>query len=563
MKKSKSALMVGIIWTSIILILLTAGTFAAQTVIVVQPSDSNRLTGTVGVSFTYIDGNFDTTLHDVNIDIAFSTTAGAFTTSLVADGNLDTYCGVGVNYTSLQTCTFTFNTTAQTDGNYFIDINITTEIEGGSVDQNSVTDSSDNNFSLDNSVATLTISAPLAGASSAALVDVVLTYSSSESDISKYWVQVDSQTEIDNGTNLSYTFAGLVIGDHLLRVKATDDLDNNSAQATVAISVFGTSGGGTNCGDNTCNGTETAATCPSDCSAVCGDNACTHTESVDNCPVDCGPSQVCGNNVCDNGENFNNCPNDCEAPKGQIIKEIVLNRETKGKPTPDDMRRILEAAGASPNAIEKATEALSKTSIGRNFEVTKSTDDSGNESFTTVVELVVSNTTGKMLRNVKVIEEIPKQAVENASNIATSTVFTVLKSDPIVEFTIDTLDAGETRSIKYRFDDQISDEEIALFSMPFVSDFLEDQPVLTCAELNCDDGNSCTIDSCETNRCLNIPAPDGQSCGIGLVCQQGNCTDATTGEIVEVKEEDSSGLIIGIVVVVIIAIAAYTFYLKK
>ncbi|MCH7902658.1 hypothetical protein IIC68_02810, partial [archaeon] len=124
------------------------------------------------------------------------------------------------------------------------------------------------------------------------------------------------------------------------------------------------------------------------------------------------------------------------------------------------------------------------------------------------------------------------------------------------------LSNGQTKTIKYTINDQLTDQQIALFSMPFVSDFFEEAG-LTCAELNCDDKNSCTIDSCENGRCLNIPSPDGQSCGIGLICQQGQCTDATTGEIVEVSEEDNSGLIIGIVVVVLVALGAYFVYSRK
>ena len=87
----------------------------------------------------------------------------------MADGNLDTYCGTGTDYAAgTTTCTFTFNTTtAPADGNYFVDINITTEVTGGGVDQNSVTDSSDNNFVIDNTVPTVTFTVPTAASTSA------------------------------------------------------------------------------------------------------------------------------------------------------------------------------------------------------------------------------------------------------------------------------------------------------------------------------------------------------------------------------------------------------------
>ena len=64
------------------------------------------------------------------------------------------------------------------------------------------------------------------------------------------------------------------------------------------------------CGDLSCNGGESALTCPVDCSASCGDSYCTHDETSFSCPSDCGGA-VCGNNICEGGENITNCAQDC------------------------------------------------------------------------------------------------------------------------------------------------------------------------------------------------------------------------------------------------------------
>jgi hypothetical protein len=96
------------------------------------------------------------------------------------------------------------------------------------------------------------------------------------------------------------------------------------------------------CGNNTCEGSETPDTCPSDCgrpAAYCGDyicdtnesrsscpsdctfidestcnnnNRCEYGETYEGCPSDCVRGTVeCGNNFCDAGEDFANCPADC------------------------------------------------------------------------------------------------------------------------------------------------------------------------------------------------------------------------------------------------------------
>jgi len=326
-----------ILLTTLVLILFLAGFSHAadHEVIVVQPSDSNRMSGTVGAAFSYVDGNFVVATHDVNVDIYYSLTAGAFTTLLVDNVNADDYCGTDVDYASVQTCTYPFDTSLIPDGNYFVDINVTTFTTADPSDQNSVTDSSDNDFQIDNTASALTIVSPTSNQSFGYSANsVVMTYSSSELDIVKYWVQVDSGTEVDNGTATTYTFNNLSVGAiYILKVKATDTLDNNSAQATVTILITSPPSGSTRCGDNSCNGTETAITCAKDCPAICGDKACTHTENPTTCPADCGVAIVCGNETCEEGETNANCPADCEAEDTtDEDNEETDNEQSGGEP---------------------------------------------------------------------------------------------------------------------------------------------------------------------------------------------------------------------------------------
>ncbi len=552
----------GLLLLSMAILLSATSAMAVGVVTVTQPNDANTVAGTIGIAFTYVDVNFVAALHDVSVDVYISDNAGDFDANIaVNDINADTYCGADVDYATAKTCNLSFNTASKADGDWFIDINGTTYTTANTDDQNSVTDSSDAAFTIDNNATTPLIDSPLSGQIFGSVHSITFSYHTSDADIAKYWVYSDSLSPIDNGTNLSYGFSGLGEGSHTLNVKSMDNLDNNSAVASVTITIAApsTGGGGEYCGNGTCGGTETSATCPQDCAPVCGDGACTGTESVNTCPADCGPSVVCGNSVCNSGENFNNCPSDCEAPKGQIVRETILSRESKGKPTPDDMRRILEAAGASPNAIEKATAALGKASASRKVEVVKTTDDKGKETFTTIVEIIVENISGKALKNVKVVEEIPKQAAQNAQNIATATSFRVLKADPIMEFTVDSLTAGGSSSIKYTLDKALTEQDIALYSAPFVSDL--EEVAVSCDQLNCDDSNPCTSDSCGADRCINIPKADGTSCGTGKVCSAGTCIESSAREIA--GEGDNTSLIAGIALVIIIAAGAYYFYSKK
>lgn len=61
------------------------------------------------------------------------------------------------------------------------------------------------------------------------------------------------------------------------------------------------------CGNGTCDGSESNATCPNDC-PICGDGICSAGEDPYNCPSDC--QTICGNGICEQDE-YSTCPYDC------------------------------------------------------------------------------------------------------------------------------------------------------------------------------------------------------------------------------------------------------------
>jgi hypothetical protein len=88
-----------------------------------------------------------------------------------------------------------------------------------------------------------------------------------------------------------------------------------------------------------------------------------------------------------------------------------------------------------------------------NVKVQKITDAEGNASYKTTVTTTVRNNTGKDQKNVKVVVEVPKEVSETASRITSGTIFTVLKDDPILEFTLPLVKAGETQTVTYTVTD--------------------------------------------------------------------------------------------------------------
>jgi hypothetical protein len=71
------------------------------------------------------------------------------------------------------------------------------------------------------------------------------------------------------------------------------------------------------CGDGTCNGSESCATCSADCGtcpSACGDGTCNGTETCSSCKADCGTCPpACGDGMCNGSETCSSCKADCGA----------------------------------------------------------------------------------------------------------------------------------------------------------------------------------------------------------------------------------------------------------
>lgn len=85
------------------------------------------------------------------------------------------------------------------------------------------------------------------------------------------------------------------------------------------------------CGDNECNGDETANSCPQDCGgsqAVCGDGSCNGSETINTCAADCSGNPVCGDNLCNGTETVNTCAQDCGGAQANCGDAVCNNGET-------------------------------------------------------------------------------------------------------------------------------------------------------------------------------------------------------------------------------------------
>ncbi len=216
-------------------------------------------------------------------------------------------------------------------------------------------------------------------------------------------------------------------------------------------------------------------------------------------------------------------------PKTTI--ELETNKEVKV--TPDSIKKVLEEINVEKNSV--ALEALNnRVEFSRDLKVEKTVQGS-KESFASTIGVSVSNPGTEILKNVKVVEVVPKEIAFDANELSSSFEFIVLKSDPVIQFIVKELKAGETVKLSYTVKKKVTQEAFNLFAAPLVVDLTlpEKSKTITsepktsnlCESISCNDNNPCTIDSCNSSNgtCSYSNEVNGISCADNKVCSNGSC----------------------------------------
>ncbi|MDD5162865.1 MAG: Ig-like domain-containing protein [Candidatus ainarchaeum sp.] len=492
--------------------------------------------------FSYVrDGNltidFNVQNIDVNnllVDLNYSSQKTQGTgTVIVADLNLNTLGTTGAyhcedtNFLNATDCGIDWNIATVPDGNYYLLLLVK---DGVNTDFNS----SDNNFMVDNTAPTVSISSPTDGSTSTSST-VTLQYSGSDSNsgIARYWVAVDSNAAgsfIDNNLNASYSFTGQVNGIHVYYVKATDNADNNSSDAnvTVTVSVSGENNNGSG--------------------EICGNGYCHYAfETCSSCPADCGACQTAGDNG--NGQ---------ESGQGALTvkQEESAFLEKEYFSFVDGSIGIIEEGNENLGLNLKRIVTEKEIKISRSMKMFSLLNSKAEQKgFFNKITLFIENISGKNLDNLEILESIPKEFAEKASQIKSNYPFETIKEDPLIKFNLPTLSAGKKVEITYDFNNtsqtkQKIEEAFNKLEAPAVLIAMTEKD--NCLGVLCNDSNSCTVDICIEGGCAYKP-----KCVNGAICDNGKCIRATeTQQPIQEQEKTMQTDSIIIVIVTVIGIIA-------
>ncbi|MDD5163768.1 MAG: hypothetical protein PHD95_06215 [Candidatus ainarchaeum sp.] len=180
--------------------------------------------------------------------------------------------------------------------------------------------------------------------------------------------------------------------------------------------------------------------------------------------------------------------------------ETIVEQAIEGSLTGEEITSILTEAGYD-NVTSKMLETAQEVQVTQGITVEKNTSATGAVSYKATVTISLTNDSTKDWKNAKLVVEIPKTVAASASEITSSYAMKVLKSDPIIEFTVAEVKAGETASVAYEISKNITSAIANTIRSPIVAGFTEVKAPTPPAVPKCGNG---TCESGETNA--NCPA---------------------------------------------------------
>ncbi|MFH1224321.1 MAG: hypothetical protein V1676_00785 [Candidatus Diapherotrites archaeon] len=237
---------------------------------------------------------------------------------------------------------------------------------------------------------------------------ITVAYSgTSQNGIAKYYVRIDTNDWIDNGTSTSYSFSGLNYAAHVVYVIANDTTDVNSATASASFTL-----------------------------SPIGEAPV--TEAIGGTPEEGGAQGTEGTQGTEG-----------QAAQTETIAESTFVFEQRGQ----GARGALAGLGIPQVQLEQAAAMSGK--VIRSVEITKALKGEM-LYYNSKITLVVMNTSMEDMKDVSIVEHIPKEIAQDASEINSETPFIVIKGDPIVRFMIGDINAGGETEITYLVPNAIS-----------------------------------------------------------------------------------------------------------
>jgi len=238
-------------------------------------------------------------------------------------------------------------------------------------------------------------------------------------------------------------------------------------------------------------------------------------------------SEWCGNRYCGQGEDCNSCARDCgecgateDKPLTIAEKEIFSLKKDYSSFSSEGQAIAGSAEGI--DLLTKRFAAGHEFTITRSLRVFSMFDSNGqSRGFLNRMKVSVKNISGREINDIEVLESIPKEFAQSATQIASGLEFTIIEDDPLIGFSISSLANGETAELAYDFNktgQNLLETEKAFYAANPPVVLLKAEENYGCLGKICDDLDACTVDSCMEGECVFLP-----KCSPEENCSKGEC----------------------------------------
>ncbi|MDO8627522.1 MAG: hypothetical protein Q7K42_03590 [Candidatus Diapherotrites archaeon] len=214
---------------------------------------------------------------------------------------------------------------------------------------------------------------------------------------------------------------------------------------------------------------------------------------------------------------------------GTVVQKVLESKIEIGPGVEQSDFILKEILGLSKEKAsakrEEISEFVKDSSFDKTILVNKKTFGS-DVSYETVFSLSFVNNSDKKMKNVELIEEIPKSIAQKASEIKSDYNFVVLRDDPVIKFVAKELSPGQKADFNYYVEKDLNVQ--LLNSIPGTLILAEPQTLVDlCEGVVCLSDNSCQNSSCspETGLCVVQSLQEFSVCGYQSTCQQGICKE--------------------------------------
>lgn len=134
-------------------------------------------------------------------------------------------------------------------------------------------------------------------------------------------------------------------------------------------------------------------------------------------------------------------------------------------PSASEIRELLASTGLSTSEIQAYVDEVNsgQLSISTTLNVVK-TGTGSSATYKSTFTITIRNNSGSNMEDITIVEVIPKNIASDASQITSLTQFRVLVADPVIEFIIPSLNAGQTGTISYSVNDNVTEAEFQAMS---------------------------------------------------------------------------------------------------